>query len=369
MSSDEEKKTLRELMEAKSLRGVAAMDTLHRFLKSVAAGAMDGHRHTAAAILGRADDLEEPERSILLEQMFPTLMRALEDYATLCLMWLDSERPPLEAYLRADKKEIRGFYTQVRKGLSDEAMFKIFGVSSPETMRKEGLVKEGDHYVVESVLGWAWDYYNRLLESFGRVYHSTVEDADEVIGPWQIAYAMSPLGTKMLLGEDGRPETLLLGVGEMEDPAEKGRRIPAVYSAPVSLDARFGEETLHHVDAVCQEIRELAARQLAMLKDPSAGLGRAREAFENNLKSMKKGHEMPLPGGSIAKKEEQGSSKTSEIKIKQDPARAGGLPEKDNQPQGTPGPAEDEDGEAKGITETIEIDGGLKIQHSKQLDD
>jgi hypothetical protein len=169
-------------------------------------------------------------------------------------------------------------------------MIRIFGLGSAEAMLARGLAASGDHNMLESVLGWAVNKNERLLSAFGRVYHSTVDEADPVIGAWQISYAMSALGTKMLLDDAGNPQELLLGVG-------KAGEAPAVYHTPVVVDGRLGEETLHHIEDVCREIRELAGLQLALLEDSSAGLHRARARFEQEFKSLKNDEEVGVPRG------------------------------------------------------------------------
>ena len=311
MSEEISKETLRTRMSAAALGSAEEKVLLEDFLKSAAAGSMDGHRWVASAIYGVADDAPEPQRSLLLEQMFHTLMRALEDYATLCIMWLQPDKSPLQAFLEADKAAIRQFYARTRKGLDDESMFKIYGLSSGEFMKSKGLVAQGDYYLVESVLGWAHGKYLSLLEAFGRVYHSTVEEADEVIGAWQISYAMSALGTKMILDKKGSPASLLLGLGEVQGGAK------GVYSAKITVDSRFGEETLHHVDDVCAEIRDLAEIQRGLLLDPAAGLARSRSRFEK---------EYSPSGESVVKTEGSGAAAEQGIQVKEIELNSGPSP-------------------------------------------
>ena len=339
---------LKDRMQACDLSGSEGADLLQRFLESVRDGSMDGHRLVASAIYGAADDLDDPQRSLMLEQMFHALMRALEDYATLCLMWLDDQRHPLEVFLGTDKAAIRRFYAKARKGLDQESRFKLFGVAAPETMVQKKLVAASDNYTLESVLGWALNRDERLLGAFGRVYHSAVDEADPIIGPWQVSYAMSAMGTKMLLGEDGRPEELLLGLGAVE----KGKQ--AVFKATVRVDARLGEETLHHIENVCGWIRALADLRLALAKDPAAGLERARLAFEEQVSGLKKGEEVGVPSG-LNVRQEKPSKLPPLAGEKEEPKEQEEEEEKET-------PSSGKSGQAKEL-------GGLKIIHSQTIKD
>lgn len=278
----EDRQFLSQILVRSPLRGEEGRGLLRRLLQSQADGAAHGHLAAGMALFSAADMAPELEKRLLYDQIFFCLMRALEDFAMLCLMGWDEARHPLDIYLNLDRPELRAFFSRARKGLGDEVMFKLMGIAPWPSLKRLPAFKDTDFSSDESALEWAAGDARETLMRFGKLYHSIPEDADTEIGPWQIAYAKAPIGLKLLLSAEHGDE-MLIG-SEQADPATNA---PATaFSAPVKVDSHFAEKVLHELEAVCFELRRLALRRLQMMDDPTAGARGCKADWQEHLKKL-----------------------------------------------------------------------------------
>jgi hypothetical protein len=285
MPEQDDEESLVQSMETIPLKGAEADALTRRLLKGMAEGAGDTHRLAARALFGTAGLSEGKEKTYLLDQLYFCLTRALEDYAMLCLMNWDESRHPIDVYLNMDRPELRAFYSRARKNLlTEEQLFRVTGVCAASGLKRNPAFKM-DLYDYETALEWASGDAKDKLSRFGRLYHSGLEDADPMLGPWQIAYAKAPIGLKLLLGSEEEPDRMLMGTEEIPDPHEPGRKITGAFSVGVQLDDHFAERLMHQLDEVCEELRRRAALKLTMMDDPKNMLQTVRREYLQHLQA------------------------------------------------------------------------------------
>src|SRR5580700_2064076 len=107
---DDGKQFLSQILKRTPLKGAEATALLRRLLRSQADGAADGHLAAGVALFSAAEIAPGMEKQLLYDQIFFCLMRALEDFAMLCLMGWDESRHPLDSYLNLDRPELRAFF-------------------------------------------------------------------------------------------------------------------------------------------------------------------------------------------------------------------------------------------------------------------
>jgi hypothetical protein len=288
----EDRKFLSQILKRQPLKGEEATALLRRLLRSQADGAADGHLAAGVALFAAAEIAPDIEKRLLYDQIFFCLMRALEDFAMLCLMGWDESRHPLDIYLNLDRPELRAFFARARKGLGDEVMFRLVGVAPWDVLKKQPAFKGKDFSADEAALDWAARDAQETLIRFGKLYHTTAEDADTELGPWQIAYARAPIGLKLLMNLES-PETEMLLGSEQADPVSK--LPPTVLSAPVQVDLNFAERLLHDLEGVCRQLKRLAQRRLVMLEDPGAVAPLVRAQWQEHLHALAKLHPRAAP--------------------------------------------------------------------------
>lgn len=288
----EERQFLSQILKRTPLKGDEATVLLRRLLRSQADGAADGHLAAGVALFAAADIAPEIEKRLLYDQIFFCLMRALEDFAMLCLMGWDESRHPLDIYLNLDRPELRAFFARARKGLGDEVMFKLMGIAPWSVLKRLPAFKDKDFGPDEEALEWAVRDAKETLQRFGKLYHTIPEDADTEIGPWQIAYAKAPIGLKLLMSSDNADTEILMGA-EQADPASQ---LPStIFSAVVKVDLHFAERILHDLEGVCRQIKRLAHRRLLMMDDPLSLAAEIREQWQAHLLALAKQHPRATP--------------------------------------------------------------------------
>lgn len=280
---EEQKQFLSQIIKRTPLKGAEANVLLKRLLKSQADGAADGHLAAGVALFAAADIAPEIEKRLLYDQIFFCLMRALEDFAMLCLMGWDESRHPLDIYLNLDRPELRAFFARARKGLSDDVMYKLMGLAPWDLLKKMPAFAKMDFSNEEAALDWASRDARETLMRYGKLYHTIPEDADTETGPWQIAYAKAPIGLKLLLSLESDETEMLLG-SEQADPATKDT--PTVFSSVVHVDLNFAERVLHELEGVCRQLKRLAQRRLLMMEDPTAMPAAAKADWLAHVKAL-----------------------------------------------------------------------------------
>jgi hypothetical protein len=286
----DEKKFLSQILVKTPLKGAEATQLLRRLLRSQADGAADGHLAAGVALFAAAEIAPDMEKRLLYDQIFFCLMRALEDFAMLCLMGWDESRHPLDTYLNLDRPELRAFFARARKGLGDEVMFRLMGVAPWDVLKKLPVFKGKDLGSEEDAMDWAAREARETLVRFGKLYHTTFEDADAEMGPWQIAYAKTPIGLKLLMSLENADTEILMG-SEQADPASQ--QPPTVFSAPVRVDLNFAERILHDLEGVCRQLKRLAQRRLLMLDDPASVVPLVKTQWQEHLQALAKLHPKP----------------------------------------------------------------------------
>ena len=370
--SEEALPSLLARMQTTPLRGAEGKALLQRLLSNMADGSGDTHLLAARALFSTADAAPEPEKTYLFDQLYFCLSKALEDYAMLCLMTWDESRHPMDIYLNMDRPELRAFYSRCRKNLlTEDQLFRVAGVAEAEALKRQGSFKLGLEDA-EAALEWAARHARERLSLFGRLYHSTLEDADPLLGPWQIAYAKAPIGLKLVLDRESGAAEMLMGAEESPDPAEPGKKIAGAFSVEVELSQDFGEKILHYLDEICLELRSRAAYKLAFLEGPSSLLELVRKNYLQHLQALGAAKraaagEAPhspaaAPGEPQRLKIFHSHIKPFTPKAKADPGAA--KPESPAAP--APG-AEDESGTASHSPGEVRQVGGIKIIHSQGM--
>jgi hypothetical protein len=293
----EERQFLSQILKRSPLSGPEAGALLRRLLQTLAEGAGAAHMAAAVALFGAADTAGETEKCLLYDQLFLCLMRALEDFAMCCLLGWDETRHPLDIYLNLDRPELRAFFSRARKGLGDETLYKLCGVAPWAVLKRLPAFKDKDFSADEAALEWAAQDAKEALVRFGKLYHTSLEDADAELGPWQIAYAKAPIGLKLLLSPDPSQAEILMG-SEQADPAVAGPS--TAFSAEVKADTHFAERVLHELEGVCRELTRLARRRLLLMDDPSAAAREAKGEWLAYLKALAAGKSKEGAEGSQA---------------------------------------------------------------------
>lgn len=367
----QEPQFLSQILNRTPLTGDEALALLRRLLRSQADGAANGHLTAGVALFAAADMASEIEKRLLYDQIFFCLMRALEDFAMLCLMGWDESRHPLDIYLNLDRPELRAFFSRARKGLGEETLFKLMGVGSWPTLKRMAIFKDKDFSSDESALEWSVQDAKEILIRFGKLYHTSLEDADTELGPWQIAYAKAPIGLKLLLNAENENAEILMG-SEQADPATKAPS--TAFSAPVKVSTHFAERVLHELEGVCRQLQRLARRRLLLMEDPVAVAREAKTEWQEHLKRLagsKAKGAAPAPEGVQPPVRPQAPATVQpEVPLIVKPEPEAGLnPESQAEP--TP-EAEQElhsDTRHDVVPHKVMEVGGLKIIHSKKIGD
>lgn len=279
----EDRQFLSQIVKRTPLKGPEALTLLRRLLQSQVDGAAEGHLAAGRALFAAADSVPEIEKRMLYDQMFFCLVRALEDFAMLALMGWDDTRHPLDTYLNLDRPELRAFFVRARKGVGDDVIFKLMGVAPWAVLKKLPVCKELDLSDDQDALDWGTRDAREVLMRFGKLYHTIFEDADTQLGPWQTAYAKTPIGLKLIANLDNEDSEMLLGT-EQADPASAGT--PTVFSAPVKVDGNFAVRVLDELELVCRQLKRLAYRRLLLLDDISGVAAELRNEWRAHLKTL-----------------------------------------------------------------------------------
>jgi hypothetical protein len=345
----EEQQFLSQILRRTSLSGDEAQLLLRRLLQSQADGAANGHLAAGRALFAAAESASEIEKRLLYDQIFFCLMRALEDFAMLCLMGWDESRHPLDIYLNLDRPELRAFFSRARKGFGEEIIYKLMGVGSWPTLKKMAIFRGKDFSSDESALDWVTQDAKEILVRYGKLYHTTFEDADTVLGPWQIAYAKAPIGLKLLLNNKNDTAEILMGA-EQADPTTKGPSV--AFSAPVNVDTNFAEKVLFELEGVCQQLKRLARRRLLLIDDPAVAARSAKGEWQEHLNRL-------------AGRKPKEVSETAEA----DTSPESTPPEAKSELAASPEPKPELHSETRHDVEPHKIMevGGLKIIHSKKI--
>jgi hypothetical protein len=266
-----------------SLKGEEANLLLRRLLGNLAGVAGEMPLLIARALFIQADTAEELEKRLFYEQIFTSLMRSLENFAMLCLMGWDESRHLLDIYTHLERPELRAFYARVRKGLSEEAVFKLTCAASWEHLKKMPAFKGKDFSSDEDALDWQAREAEENLNRFAAIYSAGPEAADPVLGPWQLAWTKMPLGQKLLQDPESLEAELLAGV-EQADPTKPGSA--TIFTAHVEVGQQFIDRVLDELQKACEATRLLAQRRLDIMDDPCAVARRAKAEWQEHLQKI-----------------------------------------------------------------------------------
>ncbi len=349
-----------------------------RLLRSLARGAGDSHLLAARALFGATDHAEDPEKTLLFDQVVFCLTRALEDFAMLGLMDWDENRHALEVYLSLDRPELRAFYARCRRGLmTDDQVARVALAGPAAALKRMKTFKETPvNTALEPALEWAGREARSRLSEFGRLYHASPDEADPYVGAWQLAYAKAPIGMKLLNLEEPHDadksektdaahpndREMLLGVESLPDNAHPGQSKICVSTARVRVDLDLAENVLFHIQDVCAEIRRLAELKLLSLEQPAQVFEAHQREYMVYLREVgaRKKHEAEhelsgSPEGPLRIIRSEDNFKPEKIKNK-------------SESQSESAPKESEESASNSKSQTKDI-GGVRIIHSMAYDE
>ena len=282
-----------ELQRRSLVKGDAQADAALRQLLQAFAGPLGALPVAEAqACFASAEAHGPPNDALLAHRSTFCLARALEEHARLALMDWDPARHPLEAFLTLSVEEIKAFYARVRKGLGEEQLCRVSGMGTAAALRKVRGLGEEALQGAEAALAWVAAQQADSLQELAKLYLCSPQDADAVLGPWQLGFGGLAHGSVYLppppadgeapegREDDEAPEPK----GEVWIGLERPAGAPASLTwSPATASPHMAEEILLMLDEICSRTQDMANLKLALLDYPQAGVPEAQLFFSKEL--------------------------------------------------------------------------------------